>query len=389
MADLDARIILSGTPLPSVGDMRDQRQQREIQQQEIDLRRQDILMRRDQMREQARLRSMPPPVDEDKEFKLRLSKAKTLAQLLKGADADSYPVVRGIAQQLVGDDVLDDLPEQFDPVRVAALAKLGDEQIAKTVESFTLSPGSKRFDASGKVIAEVPAAERAAAAQGFTLAPGGRRYDADGNLVASAPERPAGSGGGGNEPVVAIIGPDGKTPVYVLRSQAVGKTPAPSTTARETSEDERKSAGFYTQMQSAIKTMEEVESKLTENELYQIQSLPQEDLVGRLNRNQLSENAKRYLRAFEQFTEARLRPVSGAAISDSEFARDRRTYARQYAETPTLAEERRNARRQSLGTLKTRAGRAFSEPEGGGKESAGGGEWVDAGNGLRVRRKAK
>lgn len=64
---------------------------------------------------------------------------------------------------------------------------------SETEQSYTLGPGMKRFDASGKMIAEVPAAPGAAG--GFTLAPGGRRYDAQGNVIASAPERPATGGG--------------------------------------------------------------------------------------------------------------------------------------------------------------------------------------------------
>lgn len=150
----------------------------------------------------------------------------------------------------------------------------------------------------------------------------------------------------------AIQGPDGQ-PILVPRSQAVGKPPAMSMRATE---DERKMAGFYSQMRDAITTLDEIEGKLTEKELYQIQTMPQEGLVGMANRGQLSETAKRYLRAFEQFTESRLRPVSGAAISDAEYARDRRTYAKQYSETPKLNEDRRRARDTALGALRTRAG---------------------------------
>lgn len=128
-------------------------------------------------------------------------------------------------------------------------------------------------------------------------------------------------------------------------------------------EDERKSAGFYGQMSDAIKVLDELEGGLGEQELYQIQTLPQEGLIGMANRGELSEAAKRYLRAFEQFTEARLRPVSGAAINDAEYARDRRTYAKQYAETPRLAEDRKVARNRALDSLKKRAGVALEDAE--------------------------
>jgi hypothetical protein len=170
----------------------------------------------------------------------------------------------------------------------------------------------------------------------------------------------------------AILGDDGqsvmanynpRTGQYTLPdgTPVTNPKPAPSTTARETSEDERKTSGFYTQMKQAIGILDELEDKLTEKELYQIQTLPQEQLMGMVNRNLLSEHAKRYLRAFEQFTEARLRPVSGAAITDTEYQRDRRTYAKQYGETPQLSRDRRAARESSLDSLKVRAGRAFQE----------------------------
>lgn len=134
-----------------------------------------------------------------------------------------------------------------------------------------------------------------------------------------------------------------------------------STAGPGSTEDERKSVGFYRQMVQATDILDSLEDQLTDTELYQIQSLPQEDLIGLMNRNKMSEAAKRYVRAFEQFTEARLRPVSGAVINDDEFARDRRTYAKQFGETPRLNADRRAAREIQIDTLKLRSGRAFGD----------------------------
>ena len=159
------------------------------------------------------------------------------------------------------------------------------------------------------------------------------------------------------EPLEAII-QDGKA-VLVPRSEARGKTPA--TNRERPTEDERKAVGFYSQMRDAMATVDEVEEQITPQELYQIQSLPQEGLIGLMNRGKLSEAAKRYVRAFEQFTEARLRSVSGAAIADSEYARDRRTYAKQYGETPTLNSDRRRAREVQLDSLRRRSGVAMPQ----------------------------
>jgi hypothetical protein len=156
-----------------------------------------------------------------------------------------------------------------------------------------------------------------------------------------------------SEPLEAIVGPDGQ-PVYVPRSQAVGKTPA--TNRERPSEAERKAAGFYGQMRDALTTIDQLEGKITENELQLLTSLPHEGVMGRINRNELSENAKRYYRALMQFTEARLRPVSGAAIAASEYETDRMTYFKQYGETPNLAEDRKRARSGALSNLRANAG---------------------------------
>jgi hypothetical protein len=175
-----------------------------------------------------------------------------------------------------------------------------------------------------------------------------------------APQQPT------SEPLEPVFDPDKGYSVYTPRSNAVGQRVPPSSQSREPTEDERKSSGFHTQMRDAIKIIDELEPKLTEKELYQIQSLPQEQLLGLINRGQLSEHAKRYLRAFTQFTEARLRAVSGAAIADTEYGRDRQIFAKQYAETPALAADRRQARQSVLQSLQTRAGRAFRPGEAGG-----------------------
>lgn len=162
------------------------------------------------------------------------------------------------------------------------------------------------------------------------------------------------------EPLVPVFDAEQNAAVYRPRSQAVGQRVPSSTTAKETTEDERKSVGFHGQMSEAIKIIDATEAQLSDKDIYQL-SLPQEQMLGLLNRGEMSEPAKRYLRAFNQFTEARLRSVSGAAIAESEYARDRQTYGKQYGETPTLAQERKAARVSAVNTLKTRAGRAYQD----------------------------
>jgi hypothetical protein len=123
-----------------------------------------------------------------------------------------------------------------DPTTGAALFTNPDKP-----EPFTLAPGGTRYDATGQVIAQGPAAPAAPftlapgatrfgadgtevargqtpppSASGFTLAPGGTRFDANGTAIAHLPDRPraASSGGGsGSDVHEAIAGmKDGTIP---------------------------------------------------------------------------------------------------------------------------------------------------------------------------------
>lgn len=188
----------------------------------------------------------------------------------------------------------------------------------------------------------------------------GKLYDLKGSVVTAdvSPDVPP-STAQGPQPSWQWVVRDGKE-VYTNRVKDGDK---PQNARVKATEDERKSAGFYSQMKDAIGVIDELQDKLTTKELYQIQTLPQEKLIGMLNRNALSEHAKRYLRAFEQFTESRLRAVSGAAIADTEYARDRRTYAKQYGETPNIQTDRQRARVGALDALKKRAGVALDDAD--------------------------
>lgn len=126
----------------------------------------------------------------------------------------------------------------------------------------------------------------------------------------------------------------------------------------KSTEGERKSAGLMGEARQAAVALEAIESQLSERDLYQIQSLPQEGILGGLNRSQMSDTAKRYIHALDQFTEALLRSKSGATITPAEILQGRRTYGRQYGETPQLGEQRKAARAAGINTLETMAGTA-------------------------------
>jgi hypothetical protein len=73
-----------------------------------------------------------------------------------------------------------------------------------------------------------------------------------------------------------------------------------------------------------------------------------------------SEAMQKYLQAQRAFTEARLRKDSGAAIPESEFENDRRTYFVQPGDTPETIAQKARGRAQVLAGLAYAAGPAFT-----------------------------
>ena len=298
------------------------------------------------------------PVKDARETAGRLARAtKALSPQMQ---TQFWPAIRAAAiKGGLGD--AQTIPEQPDPEFLTAIDTWASGEAPKAPPSEELVQvdvnGTPTFmprsQAAGKPAYHAPQAPEplhpVAGADGrVTYAP---RSQAVGQPVPQ-PREPQGA-----QPPWQWVNRDGKS-VYTNRVIA-GDTPTSATV--KTTEDERKTAGFYGQMSDAIQVLDELEPLLTQKELYQIQTLPQEGLVGMANRGDLREPAKRYLRAFEQFTEARLRPVSGAVIADSEYARDRRTYAKQYAETPQLASDRKAARERARSSLRLRAGVAIDD----------------------------
>jgi len=243
-----------------------------------------------------------------------------------------------------------------DPAEILALAQAWVTRASgKPGEGFTLSPGQVRYGPTGELLATGPA-KPPGGEDPFTLSPGSVRFSPTGERIAAVPAAPSSASG---EPLVQVL--ENGVPVWRTRAQAVGQPAGGGAAARPATEGERKAAGFHGQMQQALATINALESQLTERDLYQIQSLPQEGITGALNRGVMSDTAKRYIQAFNQFTEARLRPVSGAAIAASEYERDRATYGKQYAETPTLAAQRQAARTQALEALRVMGGGAIGD----------------------------
>lgn len=143
----------------------------------------------------------------------------TVAEVVFGLHADEYPEAKALWQQIGGD------PEKLRQV-VDAYATLED----KPGESYTLTPGSVRFDANGRQIASVPTKQeppRPIAVQ--TVDERGRPVTR--MVVPEAgqsfpqyvkPEKPDGPD---TRNPIAVMGPDGQA-VFVPPSEAVGRRPA-------------------------------------------------------------------------------------------------------------------------------------------------------------------
>lgn len=194
----------------------------ELRQTELDIRKQTLEQKDD------------PAVAEERRLRLNLAKHEAVARQLVNANADNWSERRQIAGSILGEDFPEKYPgdatikawvDEGLTVKEQLEARQKELDAAKPKEKPLVPIPGPNGPVYGTAEAGQPVYEKpaATAASGFSLSPGGARYDADGKLIASRPE----SAGGGQEPLVPIIGPDGK-PVLVRRSQAEGKTPANS-----------------------------------------------------------------------------------------------------------------------------------------------------------------
>jgi hypothetical protein len=155
-----------------------------------------------------------------------------------------------------------------------------------------------------------------------------------------------------SEPLVAVV-EDGKS-VLRPRSQAAGKEPA-STRERAATGQERTSLGYYNRAKDAVDTIEPLED--------QIQKLS----LGGQTRMEFAPNflqsqlGQSYRQAQRQFTEARLRKESGAAIADAEYKKDAATYFAVPGDTKETLARKHKARAKVLESIKISAGRAYEE----------------------------
>lgn len=116
-------------------------------------------------------------------------------------------------------------------------------------------------------------------------------------------------------------------------------------------ESEQRAYGFYRRAENAAKDLDAVEDQIRS---YGVGS---QAFMNYAPNFMQPEQNQQYVAAARQFTEARLRRDSGAAIPVHEFESDRRMYFPMPGDTPKVLEQKRRARQVVLDSLRVQSGR--------------------------------
>jgi hypothetical protein len=138
------------------------------------------------------------------------------------------------------------------------------------------------------------------------------------------------------------------------REQRIATTP---NQGRPPTVEQSKTAGFFSRMDGAIRNLDEIEDAIAGMNPVSmaVQGFALTPNLVKSEAYQLFEQAMR------EFTEARLRKESGAAIPESEFENDRRTYFPQPGDMPATLEKKRQARERVAAAFARQAGGALDE----------------------------
>lgn len=237
---------------------------------------------------------------------------------------------------------IEGLPEQYDP------------NVAQQLASQAMT-AQQRLEAQQKQIAEQRALAAAAAAAADKDADNKRADAAAAETGRHNRATEAQARSGAAEPLVPIIGPDGK-PVLVRRSQAEGKTPASGAAAAKPSTGaERTALGFFNRAKQADGDLEQIEDKIAK------MGIADQARLKYAHNTLQSQTGQSYNQAQRAFTEARLRKDSGAAIPETEFENDRLTYFVQPGDSTDTIAQKRRARNTVLASMGFAAGKAMGE----------------------------
>lgn len=125
---------------------------------------------------------------------------------------------------------------------------------------------------------------------------------------------------------------------------------------------ERQSLAFFNRAQDAVKTITDpgAGGKSLEDQVAKSGIMTQAGLQYLPNALQTTMQQS-YRQAQRAFTEARLRKESGAAIPESEFQNDAKTYFAQPGDGPAMIDQKRKARETLLKGMRFASGKAYGE----------------------------
>ena len=270
--------------------------------------------------------------------------APAVNQALKDVtDQAGYEIARASLRQFGIDDLPDFSPEGLANIKQGAAALVGaatEQAAAKRGDTgYTLTPGARRYDAQGNLIAEVPAADKneplveiydPSSPTGTKMVPRGQ--------AAGQPGKPAQS-------MLQITGYDeqGRPMIQVGGTGAGGKL----------TEQQSKDVGYYQRGIDAAATLSQFENELTNFSQAKLAELAPLGL-GNYARSPEFRQAKQ---AADSFLTSILRKDTGAAITNQEFDIYGPMFLPQPGDDPATLSQKRRARvvamdaiRSSLGT---------------------------------------
>lgn len=181
--------------------------------------------------------------------------------------------------------------------------------------------------------------------------------DNSGKVIYRDPEsRPAGSD---NKMWVMRAGPDGKMKtVFVPESQVQpGDQPANTRTGegRPSLGGEKSALGFFNRAKQADEELSGLTKQISD------MGLGDQAWMATMPNFLQTQEGQAYQQAQRAFTEARLRKDSGAAIPETEFANDRKTYFVQPGDSKETIAQKERGRAAVLASLAFQSGRALNE----------------------------